>query len=134
MSAPGHLHAVDAEVEVVLAPPPLGPLVTTSGQVISGAGSPGQQVWIGSVPRSISSPVSTTSWQGALPTVFGFIASTVFEQRQHLQRLAPAAGRLGLLQEGQRLADLAQLVRARGSMPQATRSTVPNRLTSTGMA
>ena len=37
------LHAIDAEVEIVLACF-AGPLVTTSGQVISGAGSPGQQV------------------------------------------------------------------------------------------
>ena len=36
---------------------------------------------------------------------------TVLQQRQHVQRLAPAAGRLRLLQEGQRLADLAQLMR-----------------------
>ena len=42
-----HLHAVDAEVEAVLARPGLGPRVTTSGQVISGAGSPGQQVCTG---------------------------------------------------------------------------------------
>ena len=33
------------------------------------------------------------------------------EQRQHLDRLAPAARRLGLTQEGQRLAHLAKLVR-----------------------
>ena len=33
------------------------------------------------------------------------------QERQHLQRLAPAARRLGLLEEGKGLADLAQLVR-----------------------
>ena len=90
---------------------PLGPLVTTSGQVISGAGSPGQQVCTGSRPRSISSPRSTTSWQGARATVFGFIASTVRSSGTMLERLAPAARRLRLAQEGQHLADLAQLVR-----------------------
>ncbi len=58
--------------------PAVGPRVTTSGQVIRGAGSPGQQVWMGSFDRSIWSPVSTTSWQGALLTVFGRIAITVF--------------------------------------------------------
>ena len=57
---------------------PPGPLVTTSGQVISGAGSPGQQVWIGSRPRSMSAPRSTTSWQGARATVLGFMASAAF--------------------------------------------------------
>ncbi len=94
-----------------LSPFAVGPLVTTSGQVISGAGSPGQQVWIGSRPRSMSAPVSTISWHGALPTVRGFIAITVRSKRQHVERLAPAAGRLGLAQEGQGLADLAQLMR-----------------------
>jgi hypothetical protein len=97
-----HLHAVDAEVEVVLLRCPSAPCVTTSGQVISGAGSPGQQVWIGSRPRSISSPVSTISCTGAVFTVFGRIDMTV---------LQPAAGismasrqpprRLRLAQEGQ---------------------------------
>ena len=57
---------------------PFLPAVTTSGQVISGAGSSGQHIWTGRLARSISSPVSTTSWQGARLTVFGFIAMTVF--------------------------------------------------------
>jgi len=54
-------------------------LVTTKGQVIKGAGSPGQQVWIGRLSRSIASPVSTISWHGAVPNmrVDGFIDSTV---------------------------------------------------------
>ena len=55
-----------------------GPFVTTSGQVISGAGSPGQQVWTGSCVRSIWSPVWITSWTGPYPMVFGRIAMTVF--------------------------------------------------------
>ena len=38
---------------------------------MNGAGSPGQQRWIGSRPRSTSSPRSTISWQAPLPTVFG---------------------------------------------------------------
>jgi hypothetical protein len=59
----------------------------------------------------MSAPVSTISWQGARETVRGFIAITVAAAAAVLQRLAPAAGRLGLAQEGQRLADLAQLVR-----------------------
>ena len=47
-----------------LSPPDLvdlGPSVTTSGHVISGAGSSGQHVCTGSLARSISSPVNTTS-------------------------------------------------------------------------
>ena len=38
---------------------------------MNGAGSPGQQVWIGSRSRSTSSPVSTISWHGPLRTDFG---------------------------------------------------------------
>ena len=94
-----------------LSPFGFGPCVTTSGQVISGAGSPGQQVWIGSLPRSMSSPVSTISWQGAEPTVLRLHRHHGAQHRQHVERLAPAARRLGLAQEGQRLADVAQLVR-----------------------
>ena len=83
----------------------------------------------------MSSPVSTTSWQGALrDRACGFIAITVLQQRQHVERLAPAAGRLGLAQEGERLAELRAAGPGSRSMPQATRSTVPNRLTSTGMS
>ena len=38
---------------------------------MKGAGSSGQQRWMGSRPRSTSSPVSTTSWHGAFETSFG---------------------------------------------------------------
>ena len=38
---------------------------------MNGAGSPGQQVWIGSRVMSTSSPVSTISWQAPFETVFG---------------------------------------------------------------
>src|SRR5207253_2656341 len=55
-----------------------GPFVTTNGQVISGAGSSGQQVWIGSNDRSISAPRNTISWHGAPATLRGRIAMTVF--------------------------------------------------------
>ena len=50
-----------------------GPLVTIKGQVIRGAGSFGQQVWIGSLLRFISFPSRIISWQGAFETVLGFI-------------------------------------------------------------
>jgi hypothetical protein len=46
--------------------------------VISGAGSPGQQVWIGSMPRSMSGPRRTTSWHGARATVLGFMDKAAF--------------------------------------------------------
>ena len=51
--------------------PVCGSCVITAGSVMNGAGSPGQQRWIGSRSRSTSSPVSTTSWAGPLRTVFG---------------------------------------------------------------
>jgi hypothetical protein len=51
--------------------PVRGSCVITAGSVMNGAGSPGQQRWIGSRPRSTSSPVSTTSWTGPERTVFG---------------------------------------------------------------
>src|SRR3989338_2145775 len=55
-----------------------GPLVTTSPQVISGAISPGQQCWIGNLPRSTSAPSHTISWQGAEETTLGDMVSTCF--------------------------------------------------------
>ena len=108
--------------------------MTTSGQVISGAGSPGQQVWIGSRPRSMSAPFSTTSWHGAPPTVFGLIDITVFTSGSSSSASRQPRGGSGWRRKASSLADLAQLARAARSMPQATRSTVPNRLTSTGIA
>ena len=54
-----------------LRPPVCGSFVITAGSVMNGAGSPGQQRWIGSRSRSISSPVRTTSWQAPRETVFG---------------------------------------------------------------
>ena len=54
-----------------LRPPVRGSCVITAGSVMNGAGSPGQQRWIGRRPRLTSSPRSTISWQAPLPTVFG---------------------------------------------------------------
>ena len=51
--------------------PVFGSCVITAGSVMNGAGSTGQQRWIGSRSRSTSSPVSTTSWTGPERTVFG---------------------------------------------------------------
>ena len=111
----------------------LGPLVTTRGQVISGAGSPGQQVWIGSRPRSMSSPMSTTSCTGPAPMVRGFIARTVLRSGS-----ISIASRQPLGGSGwRRKASVSPTSRSwSGSrfMPQATRSTVPKRLTRTGMS
>ena len=51
--------------------PVCGSFVITAGSVMNGAGSPGQQRWIGSRPRSTSSPVSTISWLAPRETDFG---------------------------------------------------------------
>ena len=56
--------------------PVFGSFVMTAGSVMNGAGSPGQQRWIGSRPRSTSAPSKKTSWQGALDTVFGRESAT----------------------------------------------------------
>ena len=110
-----------------------GPLVTTSGQVISGAGSPGQQVWIGS-----SAKVDLVARQHHLlhrRRRYGLRphGHDGLGQRQHLHGLREAAAAVPAAQEGQQLADLAQLGRGSRSMPQATRLTVPNRLTRQGI-
>ncbi len=58
--------------------PVRGSIVITAGSVMNGAGSPGQQRWIGRRSRSISSPVSTTSWQAPRETVFGIESAIDF--------------------------------------------------------
>ncbi len=109
-----------------------GPLVTTSGQVISGAGSPGQQVWIGSAARSISSPLRTISWQGAAPTVRGRIAITVRSSGSSSNASRQPPGGSGCFRKA-RVSPISRKPPGSRSIPQATRSTVPNRLTSTGI-
>ena len=104
--------AGDGRIETVLLVAPLGvgrigPWVTISGQVMSGAGSPGQQVWTGNLPRS-SSPLSTISWQGADVTVLGFIAVTV-QAGQHVGASRQPPGGSGW-RRGRGLADAAQFM------------------------
>ena len=53
-------------------------LVITAGSVMNGAGSSGQQRWIGSRSRSTSSPVRTISWQAPLETSFGIESAIDF--------------------------------------------------------
>ena len=77
---------------------------------MSGAGSPGQQVWTGSRPRSMASPGQHDFLAGCCRNGLGPHGHGALEEGQHLQRLAPAAGRLGLLQEGEGPAELAKLV------------------------
>src|SRR6266849_166015 len=58
--------------------PVRGSRVITAGSVMKGAGSPGQQCWMGSSARSISSPVSTTSWHGPERTLRGIESAIDF--------------------------------------------------------
>src|SRR5260370_737394 len=110
-----------------------GPLVTTSGQVMRGAGSPGQQPWIGRAPRSMSAPVSTISWHGALPTLFGFIAMTVRSSGSSSSASRQPPGGSGCLRKAS-VSPTSRSCAGSRSMPQATRSTLPKRMTRTGIA
>ncbi len=116
----------------------LGPLVTISGQVMSGAGSPGQQVCTGRLARSISSPRSTISWQAGEPTVFGRIDITVLASGHSSIASPKLRGGSGW----RRVASTSPTSRNDAAScrstpfivtPMATRFTVPNRLARTGM-
>jgi len=69
---PDHLLAIDAQVLALLV------RAARHGQAPgnSGAESPGQRVWVGSRPRSISPPSQITSWHGAEVRTFGAMSST----------------------------------------------------------
>ena len=113
-------------------------MVTTSGQVISGAGSPGQQVWIGSLERSIWSPVQTTSCTGAFFTVAGRIDITVLASGSMSKASFRPRGGSGARRKASSSPtsrSSAAVVRSWPSRvtPMATRLTVPNRLTRHGM-
>ena len=62
--------------------PVFGSWVITAGSVMNGAGSPGQQRWMGSLVRSTSSPSRTTSWHGPFETVFGRESATDLSLRR----------------------------------------------------
>ena len=118
-----------------------GPFVTTSGQVMSGAGSSGQQVWTGRRLRSMSAPWITTCWQAALlaPTVLGFIDSTLLASGISSSASAMLRGGSGWRSEASSSPTSRRLLASRRSTPPmvtpiAMRFTVPNRLTSTGMS
>jgi hypothetical protein len=111
-----------------------GPRVITSGQVTSGAASSGQQVWIGSRPRSTSGPVSTRSWQGARPVCFGDMFSTCFTIGKWLNRLAASLTCCGSFSFASVSPSPRKAAGLSSPSPQAMRCGVPNRLASTGSA
>jgi hypothetical protein len=113
-------------------------LVTIRGQVIRGAGSPGQQVWIGSFDRSIWSPVRTISWTGAFFTILGRIDITVLARGSSSRASLKPRGGSGWRRKARSSPtsrSSAPVVRVLPSMvtPMATRLTVPNRLARQGM-
>ncbi len=115
----------------------LGPRVTVSPQVMSGATSPGQQVWTGSRPRSTSAPSRTVSWQGADETTRGAIASTVFSNGSLSHASFQPVGGSGSFNVESSVPSSRSAAAgfpASTPMPSATRFTVPNRLPSTGTA
>ena len=73
--------------------PVRGSLVITAGSVMNGAGSPGQQCWIGSASRSGS---STSSWQAPRETDFGIGVGEALELAQALDLLHEPLRRLHL--------------------------------------
>jgi hypothetical protein len=116
-----------------------GPLVTTSGQVISGAGSPGQQPWMGSLLRSIWSPFITTCCTGAVFTVRGRMESTVPARGSRLKASFRPRGGSGWRRKARSSPtsrSSAPVVRGLppSVTPMATRFTVPNRLARQGMS
>ena len=115
-----------------------GPFVTISGQVISGAGSPGQQVWTGSFVRSIWSPFNTTSCTGAFFTVFGRMDITVCASgSSSMASLMPRGGSGWRRKASSSPTSRSSPAVVRGSPPRvtpsATRFTVPNRLARHGI-
>jgi len=81
----------------------------------------------------MSSPRQTTCWHGADPTVFGFMAMTVFSSGSIPQASLKPPGGSACLRKAS-VSPTARNWSGVRSMPQATRSTVPKRLTSTGMS
>ena len=71
-------------------------LVITAGSVMNGAGSSGQQRWIGSRSRSTSSPVRTTSWQAPFETVLRHRVGDRLELAERAHLVDEPLGRLQL--------------------------------------
>ena len=80
----------------------------------------------------MSSPRSTISWHGAAATVRGRIAITVRSSGSMSSASRQPPGGSGCFRKAS-VSPTSRSWCGSRSMPQATRSTVPNRLTSTGM-
>ena len=80
----------------------------------------------------MSAPVSTTSWHGTAEAMRGFIAITVLSSGSISTASRQPPGGSGWRRKASVWPSARNSSGSR-SIPQATRSTVPNRLTSTGM-
>ena len=80
----------------------------------------------------MSEPLSTISWQGARPTVLGFIDSATLTSGSSSSAWPKLSGGSGWRKKASVSPSSRSWCGSR-PMPQATRSTVPNRLVSTGI-
>ncbi len=110
-----------------------GPRVMTNGHVMSGAASPGQQVWMGNWLKSTASPSSTTCWQGAFLTTFGPMLSTCLKMGNFSHASFMPFGGSGSFKYASNSPTLRNAVTSLLPMPMATLSGVPNRLANTGI-
>jgi len=112
----------------------VGPWVWIRPQVMSGAASSGQQVWMGKCARLTASPSSTRSWQGAERTRLGAMSSTFLKIGRDFHASFRPLGGSGSLRKASRRPISRRSSSDSPPMPSATRSTVPNRLASTGVS
>ena len=105
--------------------------VITAGSVMNGAGSSGQQRWIGSRSRSTSSPVRTISWQARLRDLLRHRVGDRLELAERAHLVDEPLRRLQL----EHSLELRARRRRGRSTPNARhiRRSVPNWLISSGM-
>ena len=110
-----------------------GPRVMTRPHVISGPASSGQQVCTGSCARSTSSPSTTLRWHSGLRTVRGAMSrSALIIDSSRPASLKPRGGSGSFSRASSVPTSRSDAIES-WPMPAATRSTVPNRLPSTGI-
>ena len=106
--AADHLLTIDAEVLPLVS----GPRVVVSPQVISGATSSGQQVWIGQPDRSTSGPSHDHLLADRAAHRARRHVQDLLEKRQRAPCLADAARGLRRAQRREQPAEVAQCLRA----------------------
>ena len=112
----------------------LGPRVITMPQVISRPASSGQQVDIGSVSRSTSGPSITCACQGAFSTCLGITWARRANPGTTSSADCRSSGRLGFLRNASSRPRSNRSCRFSSSSAASIRSSLPNRLPSTGVS